>query len=83
MKLETLVIITKGAVVTVTAAASALVGSLAQWSNEPVGPNDIQWTIIIATAVAAGGTAMGAFLSSAFGKYLQARNGVANKPPTP
>lgn len=83
MKLETLVIITKGIVVTGTAAASALVGSLAQWSNEATGPTKLQWAIIIATAVGAGGTALGGWLSSSFGKYLQNRNGVAAAPPQP
>lgn len=83
MKLESAVIVTKGLVVAGSASASALVGALAQWSNETANPTELQWVIIIATTVGAGATALGGFLSSSFGRYLQARNGVAVKPPTP
>jgi hypothetical protein len=83
MKLETLLIITKGAVVCGSAFVSALVGSLAQWSNEPTEPTNIQWFIILGTALGAGLSALGGFLSTAFGKYLVARNGFdrSAKPP--
>jgi len=83
MKLETAIIIAKGLVVLVTASASALVGSLAQWSNESSGPSDIQWIIIIGTTISAGGSALGGFLSSSFGKYLQNRNGKTDPPTVP
>lgn len=76
MKLETAIIVTKGLVVVGAAFASALVGSLSQWSNDAGNPSAIQWVIIVGTAVSAGATALGGFLSSAFGKYLeQTRNG--------
>lgn len=83
MRLETVVIVTKGAVVAGSASASALVGALSQWSNADSNPTELQWVIIIATTVGAGATALGGFLSSSFGKYLQARNGVAPPPATP
>lgn len=85
MRIETVVIITKGAVVALSASASALVGSLAQWSNTDSRPTDLQWVIIGATTIGAGAAAFGGWLSSSFGKYLQARsNGaVAIEPPKP
>lgn len=81
MKLTTAVIITKGIVVTGAATVSALVGSLAQWSNEAAEPSKVQWVIIVGTAVGAGMTALYAFLSQSFGNYLQTRNGVDNSTP--
>lgn len=75
MKLETLIIVIKMLVVTLGAGAMALVGSLSQWSNEASEPTRIQWIIIGASTVGASMTALGGFLSSAFGKYLDGRNG--------
>jgi hypothetical protein len=82
MKLETLIVVTKGLVITLTAASSAFVGSLAQWSNDNSVPTKLQWAIIIATTAGAGGTALGGFLSSSFGRYVEKRNG-GEPPKTP
>lgn len=81
MKNETLIILLKMLVVTGGAAISALVGSLSQWSNANGEPTKIQWVIIIGTSLGAGATALGGFLSSSFGKYIQGANGtgVTNK----
>ena len=81
MKVETFIIITKALVVCGTAAISALVGSLSQWSNAGSNPTKLQWVIIIGTAAGSGGTALGGFLSSSFGKYLQ--NGGSAPAPAP
>ena len=75
MKIETAENFTKGLVVVGASTISALVGSLAQWSNDTATPTKLQWMIIIGTALGAGCTALGGFLSSAFGKYLTERNG--------
>jgi hypothetical protein len=75
MRVETFIIVIKALVVCGTATISALVGALSQWSNDTASPSKIQWVIIIGTALGAGGTALGGFLSSSFGKYLQNRNG--------
>lgn len=88
MKLDSAVIMTKGIAVTLTATLSALVGALSQWSNDPGEPTKIQWIIIVGTSIGAGATALGAFLSNAFGTYVKGRNesnGIAvdNKPTTP
>ena len=83
MKSETFIIIVKGFVCIGAATISALVGSLAQWSNDTATPSKVQWIIIIGTAASAGFTALGGFMSSAFGRYVEARtngNGAAAAP---
>lgn len=74
MRLETAVIVTKGFVVTGAAFTLSLAGSLSQWSNTNDDISLVQWIIIAATSLGAGLTALGGFLSSAFGKYMTARS---------
>lgn len=76
MKLETVIVATKGICVTGSTTLLALSSGLSQWSNEPGSPSAIQWTMIIGASLGAGLGSLGAFMSGSFGKYLQARNGV-------
>jgi len=83
MNANTAVVIVKGLVCVGAATISALVGSLAQWSNDGSSPSKIQWIIIIGTSAGSGFTALGGFISSSFGKYIEARtngNGAAAVP---
>lgn len=76
MKLETAIVVAKGACVSGSATLLALSSGLSQWSNEPTGPSAIQWVMIGGGSLGAGLSAFGAFLSGSFGNYLKARNGV-------
>lgn len=76
MKLETAIVIAKGACVSGSATLLALSSGLSQWSNEASNPSTIQWIMIGGGSIGAGLSAMGAFLSGSFGNYLKARNGI-------
>lgn len=83
MKLETVIILIKAIVVTFGGAAMSFVAAVSQWSNETIEPSKLQWMLIWATTVGGGMTALGGFLSSAFGRYLDGRNGVDKNGKTP
>jgi hypothetical protein len=76
MKLETAIVIAKGACVLGAAFCFTLASGLSQWSNETATPSTIQWIIILACSVASGLTSFGAFLSSSFGNFLKNRSGI-------
>lgn len=48
---------------------------LGQWSNAEDNPSPVQWVMIIGGSLGTGLTATGAFLSNAFGSYLQGQGG--------
>lgn len=82
MKLETGVVVAKAVCVTFGGACAALITGAAQWVDSDVSPSRMAWCIIVAGTLAGGFNALGGFLSSAFSKYLDNRNG-NGKPPEP
>lgn len=74
--MDTAIILTKGVCTAGAACLLTLSGSLGQWTNTDVGPSTIEWVIILSSSFGAGLAAAGGFLSSSFGNYIKARNGV-------
>lgn len=75
MKLETGIVATKGFVVTLVGAGTALLGAVSQWSNADFDPSLLQWVIIATVTVVGGANALSGFISQAFGNWLKERKG--------
>ena len=69
MKLDTAIIVTKGACYLLIGAGSNLATSLAQWANSGEWPARIQWIVIIVGATVGAATNLLSFLSSSWAKY--------------
>lgn len=84
MKLETVIIATKGVCVVGSTTLLSLSASLGQWANSGQSPSAIEWVMIGGGCIGAGLTSMGAFLSGSFGNYIKSKtdidiNGSADK----
>jgi hypothetical protein len=76
MKLETAVIITKGACFVTIGAATPMVTGLAQWIDSGQWPPTINWVGIGLGAAMGAATQVLAFLSQSFGDYkISMKNG--------
>ena len=75
MKLETAVVYAKLFCVFAGTSLLTLQTGLGQWSNAETNPTIIQWVMILGGSLGTGLTATGAFLSNAFGNYLQGQEG--------
>lgn len=80
MKLETAVIITKGACLTYLPTATAFVAGLEKWSSPTIFGVSKEVVVIIVSASAAGVSGLLAFISTSFSNYMGNRPG-ADKPP--
>ena len=78
MKLETAVVYAKLFCVFAGTSLLTLQTGLGQWSNAESNPSPVQWVMIIGGSLGTGLTATGAFLSNAFGNYLNNGNGNGN-----
>lgn len=83
MKLETAVIITKGACFMTIGAGTPMITGLAQWINSGEWPPRINWIGIGIGAVVGASTQMLAFLSQSFGDYKAQVRADAGQPATP
>lgn len=82
MKLETGIIITKGACDFISTGALAALACLAQWGSAEAIPPTAKYIIWLA-AFGNGAKGLGSFLSTSFGKYLETRtNGNGTQPTT-
>ena len=75
MKLETAIVYSKLFCVFAGTSLLTLQTGLGQWSNSDTDPSIVQWIMILGGSLGTGLTATGAFLSNAFGAYLQSQNG--------
>lgn len=75
MKFDTIIVSAKLFCVFAGTSLLTLQTGLSQWSNEEANPSIIQWVMIIGGSLGTGLTATGAFLSNAFGNYLQGQPG--------
>ncbi len=83
MKLESLVIITKGLCYVFIGLTAPLGAALAQWANEGTWPPAINWVLVIGICIGSAAGQLLAFLSGSFREYSQQRNGntqFLNKP---
>jgi hypothetical protein len=80
MKLETAVVYAKLFCVFAGTSLLTLQTGLGQWSNAETNPTPIQWVMILGGSLGTGLTATGAFLSNAFGIYLNGGSGGQNPP---
>jgi hypothetical protein len=79
MKLETVILIAKGACYLTVGAGVAWSSSLAQWVNSGEWPEKIAWAgIIIPASIIGAANGLLAFLSGSYSTYMKERNG---KPP--
>lgn len=76
MKLETVIITTKGVCVVGATTLLSLSASLGQWANSGTSPSAIEWVMIGGGCVGAGLSSMGAFLSGSFGNYIKAKTDI-------
>ena len=81
MKLETIVVTAKLFCVFAGTSLLTLQTGLGQWSQTEKSPTVIQWVMVVGGSLGTGLTATGAFLSNAFGNYMNNING--NGPITP
>lgn len=78
MKLDTVILSTKGLCFLVAAVALQLAQALSQWENSGKWPTRLQWIIVIALCAAAGANAILSFLSGSYSDYVKGRaNGKA------
>ncbi len=77
-KFDTLIVSAKLFCVFAGTSLLTLQTGLGQWSNAESDPSLVQWVMIIGGSLGTGLTATGAFLSNAFGNYLQGQNGNGN-----
>ena len=75
MKLETIVVSAKLFCVFTGTALLTLQTGLGQWSNSDITPSKVQWVMILGGSIGTGLTATGAFLSNAFGNYINSQSG--------
>ena len=79
MKFETAVIIAKLFCVFAGTSLLTLQTGLGQWVHTEKDPTVVQWVMVLGGSLGTGLTATGAFLSNAFGNYLNGRgNGNGN-----
>jgi len=83
MKLETAVVIAKLFCVFAGTALLTLQTGLGQWSHNDNDPTPVQWVMVIGGSLGTGLTAAGAFLSNAFGNYMNGININGNSPIVP
>jgi len=69
-KFDTLVVSAKLFCVFAGTSLLTLQTGLGQWSNAEANPSIVQWVMIIGGSLGTGLTATGAFLSNAFGNYM-------------
>ena len=74
MKIETVIIITKGLCFTVIGFTAPIAAGLAQYANTNEWPSKIVWVVIGIAAVAGGATQLLSFLSGSFSQYMAAKN---------
>ncbi len=78
MKLDTGIVITKGAAFVIAAVCLSLGTALAQWANSKEWPDPIVWVVILCNATGQGMNALIGFLSGAYADYVKGRaNGSA------
>ena len=75
MKIETIVVGAKLFCIFAGTSLLTLQTALGQWSNSEITPSKVQWVMIIGGSLGTGLTSTGAFLSSAFGNYINNRSG--------
>jgi len=81
MKLETFIVIVKLFCVFAGTGLLTLQTGLGQWSSSDKSPTTIQWVMVVGGSLGTGLTAAGAFLSSAFGNYMNNAQARRNLPP--
>lgn len=69
MKLETAIIITKGACYAAIGGLTPLATSLTQWANDGVNPPVINWVVICSGCLVGAATQVLSFLSQSFGTW--------------
>jgi hypothetical protein len=74
IKLETIVVGAKLICVFAGTGLLTLQTGLGQWAKEDKPPTNVQWVMVIGGSIGTGLTAAGAFLSSAFGNYMNGIN---------
>ena len=79
MKLQDVVVYSKLFCVCVGTSLLTLQTGLGQWSNANDTPSKVQWVMIIGGSIGTGLTATGAFLSNAFGDYLNFKTNEENQ----
>jgi len=80
MKLETIVVGAKLFCVFAGTSLLTLQTGLGQWSQTEKNPTVIQWVMVVGGSLGTGLTATGAFLSNAFGNYMDTHG--TNSPTT-
>jgi len=90
MKLETVILVTKGCCYVFIGAFTPWSSSLAQWANSGTWPEKIVWVgVILPASFIGGASGLLAFLSGSYGNYMASRKGngdtqnLGNKPPSP
>lgn len=73
MKLEDVVVVTKGACLTADGFLGPIVVGLAQWANTGEWPSNIVWVIILAMAFKGAANSLLGFLSQSFGNWKAQR----------
>ena len=73
-KLETAVVIAKLICVFAGTSLLTLQTGLGQWAHDTAPPSNVQWVMVVGGSIGTGLTAAGAFLSSAFGNYMNGIN---------
>lgn len=77
MKLETLIVLTKGACYVMIGALGPAATGLSQWIDSGTWPPTINWIGIGIGAAVGAATQLLAFLSGSFSAYKESRNGTA------
>ena len=85
MKLETVIVITKGACFTIIGFTAPIAAGITQYGADEW-PTKMTWTAMGIAAVAGGATQLLSFLSGSYTEYAKGRktdNGTTPPPPTP
>jgi hypothetical protein len=82
MKLETVIVITKGLCFTVMGGLTPLAAGLGQWVDAGTWPPTINWVVIGAGCAVGAATQLLSFLSQSFGDYKIAMKNGGSAPET-
>ncbi len=73
MRLDSGILVTKGACFCIAAVSLQLGQALAQWSNSGEWPSRLQWIIVVAGCAGAGANAILSFLSGSYADFVKGR----------